>query len=161
MNNTTDLTGSHALLVQLLFDKGRLKKEELAAIQETQLKEKLPVEEILLKKRLVNEQEIAQAYAEYLLVPLFEPAENQVRVDPKLGFRDERVLPQEEQSLIATAALKWLLRNPDVHTVIPAMNELHHVDDAVAACDARLTSEERGLLDDIAAKSPPWESRAH
>lgn len=83
------------------------------------------------------------------------------RVDPKLGFRDERVVPQEEQSRIAIGALKWLLRNPGVHTVILAMNELHHVDDAMAACGSPLTSEEQGLLDDIAARFPSWESRLH
>ena len=76
------------------------------------------------------------------------------RVDPKAGFRDPDVLPQATQSRIATAALRWILRNEMVHTVIPAMNALHHVDDAVAASGSPLSAEEEILLDEIAAKSP-------
>ena len=78
------------------------------------------------------------------------------RKDPGLGFRDKRVRPPEEQSRIATAALKWILQNDAVHTVVPAMNELHHVDDAVAASESPLTPEEMELLDRIAAVSPSY-----
>jgi len=78
------------------------------------------------------------------------------RTDPGMGFRDERVRPQEEQSRIATAALKWILQNDDVHTIVPAMNELHHVDDAVAASESPLTPEEMEMLDQIAAVSPSY-----
>jgi aryl-alcohol dehydrogenase-like predicted oxidoreductase len=78
------------------------------------------------------------------------------RIDPKLGFRDDHVLSKEKQSQIATAALKWTLQNDMVHTIVPAMNELHHVDDAVAASDSPLTSEERELLNQIADKSPSY-----
>ena len=78
------------------------------------------------------------------------------RVDPRHGFRDERVLPPAQQSRLATAALKWLLQDERLHVVIPAMNELHHVDDAVAAPDCPLTAEEQHLLDDVAAVSPSY-----
>jgi aryl-alcohol dehydrogenase-like predicted oxidoreductase len=78
------------------------------------------------------------------------------RCDPRDGFRDERVRPPAEQSRIATAALKWILQEKRVHTAIPAMNELHHVDDAAAASGAPLTPEEQDLLDGIAACSPSY-----
>ncbi len=78
------------------------------------------------------------------------------RIEPKMGFRDDRVLSKEYQSRVAKAALKWILQNDMVHTMIPGMNELHHVDDAVAASDSPLTDEERELLDEIAAKSPSY-----
>jgi len=78
------------------------------------------------------------------------------RIEPKTGFRDDRVLSKEHQSQIAKAALKWILQNDMVHTVIPGLNEFHHVDDAVAASGSPLTDEERKLLDDIAAKSPSY-----
>jgi len=78
------------------------------------------------------------------------------RIDPKTGFRDERVWPQDKCSRIATVALKWLLQNDMVHTIVPAMNELHHVDDAVAASGVPLTAEEQALLDEIAAVSPTY-----
>jgi len=75
------------------------------------------------------------------------------RIDPKAGFRDEKVWPQEKQSQIATASLKWILQNDLIHTVIPAMNELHHVDDAVAASGSPLTSEESQLLEEIISRA--------
>lgn len=78
------------------------------------------------------------------------------RKNPLLGFRDEDLVPESEQRRIAVAALKWLLGNPDVHTVIPAMNERDHVDDAAAASSAPLTPEEQNLLGEIAAKSPSF-----
>jgi len=78
------------------------------------------------------------------------------RTNPKLGFRDEDVVPEAEQRRIAIAGLKWLFRNPDVHAVIPAMNEFYHVDDAAAASATPLTPKEQNLLDEIAAKSPSF-----
>ena len=78
------------------------------------------------------------------------------RIDPKVGFRDDHVFSQAQQSQIATAALKWILQNDMVHTIVPAMNEFHHVDDAVAASNSPLTADERELLDKIAAKSPSY-----
>ena len=78
------------------------------------------------------------------------------RIDPRTGFRGEQVLPQEEQSRVATAGLKWILQNDAIHTAIPAMNQLHHVDDAVAATESPLTPEEMDMLDRIAAASPSY-----
>lgn len=74
------------------------------------------------------------------------------RTEPKAGFRSDEVLPQEVQSQVAQAALKWILRRPEVSTVIPAMNEIRHVDDAVAASGAPLTPEEGELLEGIYRK---------
>ena len=76
------------------------------------------------------------------------------RTDPKTGIRDENVWPLEKQSQIATASLKWILQNEQIHTVIPAMNEPHHVDDAVAASGSPLMDEERELLDEITTRLP-------
>lgn len=75
------------------------------------------------------------------------------RVKPSPDFRDPNVLPQEKQSRIATAALKWLLQNDMVCTTVPAMNELHHVDDAVAASGSPLTPDELQLLEEMAANA--------
>jgi aryl-alcohol dehydrogenase-like predicted oxidoreductase len=78
------------------------------------------------------------------------------RTDPTIGFRDGELWPLARQSQIASASLRWILENDLVHTVIPAMNELRHVDDAVAACESPLTSGDRELLDEIAAKLPTY-----
>ena len=76
------------------------------------------------------------------------------RTDPKTGIRDENVWTLEKQSQIATESLKWILQNEQIHTVIPAMNEPHHVDDAVAASGSPLMDEERELLDEITTRLP-------
>ena len=78
------------------------------------------------------------------------------RTDPTMGFRDGELWPVARQSQIAAASLRWILQNDMVHTVIPAMNELRHVDDAVAACASPLSSGDRELLDGIAAKLPTY-----
>ena len=78
------------------------------------------------------------------------------RIDPRVGFRDERVLSIAEQSQVATAALKWILQDDRVHTIVPAMNELNHVDAAAAASGNPLTPDESELLDEIAARSPSY-----
>ena len=78
------------------------------------------------------------------------------RLDPKVGFRDSNIFPPAKQSQIATAALKWILRNDMVHTIIPGMDDLHHVDDAYAASSSALTDKETELLDEIAARSPSY-----
>lgn len=79
------------------------------------------------------------------------------RIDPRQGFRDERLRTTAEQRRIATAALQWLLENDRVHTIIPALNDLHHVDDAIAATATPLSDDDRQLLDEIAALSPTYE----
>ena len=76
------------------------------------------------------------------------------RVDPQAGFRDAHVLPQDQQSVIATAMLKWILQNEMIHTIVPGMNTPQHVDIAVAASGAELTHEERVLLEDLALRTP-------
>ncbi len=78
------------------------------------------------------------------------------RKDPKTDFRDPNVHPRKLQGQIGTAALKWILQNDLVHTVIPGMNAPRHVDDALAAPDFALTAEEHVLLDAIAARSPSY-----
>ena len=78
------------------------------------------------------------------------------REDPTLGIRDGELWPLARQSQIATASLKWILEDDMVHTVIPAMNELQHVDDAVAACGSDLSPGDRELLDEIITKLPTY-----
>ncbi|MBN2216849.1 MAG: type II/IV secretion system protein [Pirellulales bacterium] len=103
MPKIATLSGTRALIIELLLQKECLKEEDLLTIREAQNKDKLPVEEILLKKRLVTERDIAEAYSEYLMVPLFEPSEDEVRVDKELA----RLLPEKicRDHLLAPVAL--------------------------------------------------------
>ena len=79
------------------------------------------------------------------------------RTDPSASVRDPDIWSPEKQSRIARAALEWILKDKRVHTVIPAMNALHHVDDAVAASGLPVTAEEQSLLSQIAARSSSYE----
>ncbi|HLA83986.1 MAG TPA: ATPase, T2SS/T4P/T4SS family [Thermoguttaceae bacterium] len=91
MEKIATVAAARTLIVELLLKKGRLDEKHLPTIQESQTKEKLSIEEILLKKRLVTERDIAEAYSEYLMVPLFEPSEMGVRVDKELA----QLLPEK------------------------------------------------------------------
>ncbi|HZT34155.1 MAG TPA: aldo/keto reductase [Bryobacteraceae bacterium] len=44
------------------------------------------------------------------------------------------------------AALKWVLRNPHVHTTIPSMTDMDQLDDNWKAMAARFTADDEGLL---------------
>jgi len=103
MEKTATLVGTRSLIEDLLLKKGSLKDADLPAIHEAQTKDRLPIEEILLKKRLVTERTIAEAYSEYLMVPLFEPSESEVRVDKELA----RLLPEKlcRDHLLAPVAI--------------------------------------------------------
>ena len=74
------------------------------------------------------------------------------RVNPSPDFRDPRVLPKEVQSRLATAALKWVLQNDMIHVTVPAMNERHHVNDAVAASGSPLMPDELEVLEEMASR---------
>ncbi len=78
------------LIVQILSERGRLKPEDMETIREARSKDGLSVEEILIRKGLATEREIAVAFSEYLVVPLFEPPEGGFSVDTQLA----RKLPE-------------------------------------------------------------------
>jgi len=104
MNSTPNPDNTLALIARLLLDRGRLTEKDMEAIREAQLKDDLPLEEILIKKSLATELEIAEAYSEYFMVPLYEPAETGVPVDPKLA----RQLPEKlcRDHLVAPLAVR-------------------------------------------------------
>jgi type IV pilus assembly protein PilB len=77
------------LLVQLLTQQGVLDIKKLEALREAQVKDNGSIEHVLIKKELASERDIAQAYADYLALPLFESVGE--RVDPALG----RLLPEK------------------------------------------------------------------
>ena len=85
MSNATHVESSLPLVVQLLLQKHQLKQKHLDTIRQAQSKENLPLEEILVRKRLASEADIATAYSEYFLVPLFDPDQSDFRVDSGLA----------------------------------------------------------------------------
>ncbi len=123
MSSTASLDGTLPLIVQLLLEKGQLKKKDVETIKEAQLKEHLPVEEILIKKHLAGERDIAMAYADYFLMPIFEPDETGTDLDSTLVDQ----LPEKlcRDHLIAPVAVND--RTLDVAFFTP--NELHIIDE--------------------------------
>lgn len=123
MKSTANLNSMLPLIVRLLVDKGRLKQKDLETIREAQLKENLPLEEILVRRHLASEREIAAAYSEYYLIPLFEPAEDGIRVDPQLAEQ----LPEKlcRDHLIAPVAA----HADTLDVVFFTPNELYIVDE--------------------------------
>lgn len=84
MSTTAELaTGSQPLLIQLLLEKEILTPEQVEGLAEARAKDHGPLESLLVQSELVTDQHIAEVYADYLMVPLFDtaPAEN----DPQLA----------------------------------------------------------------------------
>ena len=123
MSTTADVSSTLPLIIQLLLKKDRLKQESLETIREAQFKESLPVEEILIRKGLAGEQEIAVAYSDYFLVPRLEPSAAGGSVDLELA----RLLPEKlcRDHLIAPVAI----RDKTLEVAFFTPNELHIVDE--------------------------------
>ena len=98
---TTEFTAnSQPLLVQLLLEKEILSPEQVQDLGEVRAKDHGPLESLLVKKGLVLEQHIAEVYADYLMVPLFDIAPEEM--DPQLAgvlpeklCRDHHFVPVE------------------------------------------------------------------
>jgi type IV pilus assembly protein PilB len=90
MSNTAELSSiSQPLLIQLLLEKEILTPEQVGGLGEERSKDHGPLEALLVKKGLVLEQHIAEVYADYLMVPLFDIAPDDM--DPQLAG----VLPEK------------------------------------------------------------------
>jgi type IV pilus assembly protein PilB len=79
------------LIVQLLLDRGLLDVAKLDTLREAQGRDTSPPEAILVKKGLAGDRDIARAYADYLMLPLYEPDPARAPVDRALG----RLLPEK------------------------------------------------------------------
>ncbi|MBI1917211.1 MAG: Flp pilus assembly complex ATPase component TadA [Planctomycetes bacterium] len=91
MTAALEMTGAHPLLVELLLQRGLLDRKKLELLREARAKDNGPLEQLLIKKGLVSERTIAEAYAEHLFLPLFEPPKEASSVDPAL----RRLLPEK------------------------------------------------------------------
>jgi type IV pilus assembly protein PilB len=90
MSNTVDLNASsQPLLIQLLLEKEIVTPEQIQRLAEARAKDHGPLESLLVKKGLVLEEHIAEVYADYLMVPLYDIAPEEM--DPQLAG----VLPEK------------------------------------------------------------------
>ncbi len=83
MTSTAELTSTQPLLIQLLLEKEILTPEQIEGINEARAKDHTSLEETLVKKGLVMDQHIAEVYADYLMVPMFDMIPSEV--DPRLA----------------------------------------------------------------------------
>jgi len=123
VKSPADFNSTLPVIVQILLQKGRLEKKDLETLREIQVKENLPPEEVLIRKGLASEREIAAAYSEYYLIPLFEPGESQTRVAPQLLQQLTEKLCRDH--LIAPVALD----DNALEVAFFTPNELHLVDE--------------------------------
>ena len=99
----TELDSTQSLIVQLLLKKQLLDAQKLDTLRTAQAKDSSPLEAILVKKGLASDHDVALAYSEYLLVPLYEPAAQELPKDRSLA----RLLPEKlcRDQLIAPIAV--------------------------------------------------------
>jgi type IV pilus assembly protein PilB len=83
MPTGAELNSSQPLLVQLLLEKEILTPEQIEGLGEARSKDHGSLETILVKRGLVMDQHIAEVYADYLMLPLFDTVPDEV--DPKLA----------------------------------------------------------------------------
>lgn len=83
MANTAEMISLQPLLIRLLLDKEILTPEQVEHLNETRSKLPGSLESILVKEGLVMGQHIAEVYADYLMVPLFDIALSEA--DPRLA----------------------------------------------------------------------------
>ena len=123
MTSTATQTDTLGLIARLLLEKGCLAEEKLQAIREAQLKEKLPLEEVLIRRRFADEQDVAQAYSDHFVVPLYSPPDEGAGVDPQLAQQ----LPEKlcRDHWIAPVAV----HGNTLEVAFFSPNELHIVDE--------------------------------
>jgi type IV pilus assembly protein PilB len=85
MPGTVDLTNSQPLIVQLLLDRAILDPRKLDSLREAQAKDRGLLESVLIKLGLANDRQIADAYCQYLVVPMMPEAAADAVVDPELA----------------------------------------------------------------------------
>ncbi len=82
------------LIQQLLIERGVLDAKRLAASRNTPTQPDESPERWLCRLDLANDHEIAEAYAEYLGIPLYDPPESEeVAVDHTLALSSREALP--------------------------------------------------------------------
>lgn len=125
MSSTAELNDQQPLLVQLLLTKEVLKPEGIKEIGDARSKGNDPLECIIVKKGLASDRQIAEAYSEYLMLPLYEATDE--KPDPRLIS----LLPEK------------LCRE---HLLVPVAVRDEEVDVAFATFDDLLMADELQLL---------------
>ncbi len=125
MSTTAEFTSLQPLLIKLLLEKEILTLEQVESINQARAKDHSTLESILVKKGLVMDQHIAEVYADYLMVSLYDMVPTDI--DPKLAG----MLPEK------------LCRE---HLMVPVELNADMLDVAFAAYEDMLMVDELQLL---------------
>ena len=104
MKQTGAVNSPLPLIVQLLTPLGNFDAGQFDALREAQVKENATLEELIIRKGLASENDIAAAYADYYLLPLVRDKELAANVDRDLAS----LLPEKlcRDHLIAPLAVR-------------------------------------------------------
>ena len=99
MDATANRTSMQPLILDLLVEKGILDPQKLESVRDAQSKDSGILEEVLIKKQFASDSDIAEAFSEYLGIPVFEPPADGSSVDATLAH----LLPEKlcREQLIA------------------------------------------------------------
>lgn len=126
--NLTPSSQQDPLIVRLLNDMDRLDPERLEELYAAPIRNEVSFEELIIRSGVADERQIAEAYANHYLMPLFDPpADTPPPVDPTVG----QVLPSR------------LCRD---HLISPLSDDGHTLEVAVFSPDSLLLSDEIKLL---------------
>jgi len=120
-----ELNDSQPLLIQLLLEKEILTSEQVNALNEARLKDHGPLEAILIRKGMAVDEHIAEVYADYLMLPLFD------------------MVPDEADMSLAGLLPEKLCRE---HYLVPVAINGDVVDVAFSTFDDMLMVDELQLL---------------
>ena len=82
---SVELTNSQPLILQLLLDSGTLDPKQLDAIREAHSKDRGLLESVLVKLGMAGDRQIAEAYSQYLMIPLMPDLQDDAELDPELA----------------------------------------------------------------------------
>lgn len=126
--NASAVSPGDPLILRLLDDVNRFDPEQLEELYVGQSRTEVSVEEAIIRSGLADELQIAEAYANHYLMPLFDPpADSPPPVDPAVA----RVLPSR------------LCRD---HVIAPLADDGKTLEVAVYSPDALLLADEIKLL---------------
>ena len=83
--SSVDLGNSQPLILKLLLERGVLDPKKLDAIREAHSKDRGLLENVLVKLGAAGDREIAEAYSQYLMVPLMPELAEDAEPDPELA----------------------------------------------------------------------------
>ncbi|MEN6557443.1 MAG: GspE/PulE family protein [Thermoguttaceae bacterium] len=101
MNATDELHASLPLLIRLLLDKEILTPDQVKDVNDARVKDHSSLESLLVSKRMVMDQHIAEVYADYLMMPLFDTVPDEI--DPHLvGLLPDKLCREHMFAAVAT-----------------------------------------------------------